>query len=497
MIPLPEVPFHLVGPELIVLGAAIVVLLVDLWLPPDRRVLLPAIGVLGATGAAICALGLPDGVGFAGMYGRDALTRAGQAVALAATALGLVIAPEYLRRYNLDRGEYYFLVLVAGTGAMLMAASRDLLMLFLSLEMLSIPLYVLAAFARSSVRSQEAGIKYFLLGSFASGFFLYGTALLFGVSGTTRLPDLAAVLAQRAADAASAVGVGLLIIGLGFKAALVPFHTWAPDVYEGAPFPAAAFMSVVAKVGAFIALLRVFPVTLGALAGQWTLVLATLAAVTMIIGNLAALVQSSYKRMLAYSSIAHAGYILVGVVIATPAAISAVITYLAVYAAMGTGAFAVAVALERSGGEADRIEDYAGLGDRAPLLAAVTGLFMISLAGIPPTGGFVAKLNVFSAAVESGGSWGLFLALLGVLTSVVSVYYYLRVAYIMFAPGPAAAAVKTEAAGEPASGPGAIALRPSPLVNLALLLAAAAVLHTGILPAAITAFGQQVGSLLR
>lgn len=477
---LPDVPFHLIGPELIMLAAATAVLLVDLWLPPDRRGVLAALGVLGTVGAAVFGVGLPDGVGFAGMYVRDALTRAGQTVALAATALGVLIAPEYLRRYRLDRGEYYFLVLVAGTGAMLMAASRDLLMLFLSLETLSIPLYVLAAFARTSVRSQEAGMKYFLLGAFASGFFLYGVALLYGVTGTTRLPELAAALAQRPTGADAAAGVGLLVIGLGFKAALVPFHTWAPDVYEGAPFPAAAFMSVVAKTGAFVALLRVFPVTLGALAGQWPLVLGVLAAVTMIVGNLAALAQTSYKRMLAYSSIAHAGYILVGVATATPAAISAVITYLAVYAAMGTGAFAVAIALERAGQEADRIEDYAGLGDRAPLLAAVTGLFMISLAGIPPTGGFVAKLSIFAAAVESGGPWGLALAFIGVLTSVVSVYYYLRVAYVMFAPGP-----------------GAVLLRPSPLVNLVLLLTAAAVLQTGILPAAVTAFGQQVAALLR
>jgi NADH-quinone oxidoreductase subunit N len=498
----PDVPFHLIGPELVVLTVAIVVLLVDLWLPPAQRGVLPALGVLGAAGAALVGLGLTDGVGFSGMYVRDALTRAGQTVALAATALGILIAPEYLRRYRLERGEYYFLVLVAGVGAMLMAASRDLLMLFLSLETLSIPLYVLAAFARASVRSQEAGMKYFLLGAFASAFFLFGVALLYGVTGTTRLPDVAAALAARAPGADAAAGVGLLVIGLGFKAALVPFHTWAPDVYDGAPFPAAAFMSVVAKIGAFVALLRVFPITLGALADQWTVVLGVLAAVTMVVGNLAALAQTSYKRMLAYSSIAHAGYLLVGVATATPDAIAAVTTYLAIYAAMGTGAFAVAIALERAGAEADRIEDYTGLADRAPLLAVATGLFMISLAGIPPTGGFVAKLAVFAAALEPGGAWGLTLVLIGVLTSVVSVYYYLRVAYVMFLPRPAVVPGTADAGatGSVASGgwgTEAVVVRPSPLVTLVLLVTAAAVLQTGMLPAAVTVFGQQVAAMLR
>jgi NADH-quinone oxidoreductase subunit N len=322
-------------------------------------------------------------------------------------------------------------------------------------------------------------MKYFLLGAFASAFFLYGVALLYGSTGTTRLPELAAALAQGRPGISPAAGVGLLTIGLGFKAALVPFHTWAPDVYEGAPFPAAAFMAVVAKIGAFAALVRVFPLTLGALAGQWTLVLGVLAAATMIVGNLAALAQTSYKRMLAYSSIAHAGYLLVGVATATPAAISAVMSYLAVYTAMTTGAFAVAIGLDRSRNEADRIEDYVGLAGREPLLAVVTLVFMGSLAGLPPTGGFIAKLGIFAAAVDSGPG-GVALALIGVLTSVVSVYYYLRVPYIMFSGTPSPS----------------VQSHPSPLINVALVVAAVAVLQIGILPAAVTTFAQQVGALL-
>jgi NADH-quinone oxidoreductase subunit N len=490
VIPSPDVAFRLIGPEIIVLSTALILLLVDLWLPPARRGLLVALSVAGLGVAAVACLSAPDGVGFSGMYVRDGLTRTGQAVALGAAALGVMVAPEYLRRFRLERGEYYVLVLVAATGAMLMAASRDLLILFLGLETLSVPLYVLAAFVRGQARSQEAGLKYFLLGGFASAFFLYGVALLYGVGGTTRLPELAGALSQPASNTTVAVGLGLLVIGLGFKAAIVPFHTWAPDVYDGAPFPAAAFMSVVAKIGAFVALVRVFPVTLSALAGQWSLVLGVLAVITMVIGNLAALAQTSYKRLLAYSSIAHAGYLLVGVAAGTPEAVSAVLAYLAVYAVMGTGAFAVAIALDRGGQEADRIDDYAGLSQRAPLLAWAAGLFMVSLAGLPPTGGFIGKAGIFLAAVRAGPG-GVALALVGVLTSVISVYYYLRVVYVMFAAPPAAAP------GGAAEDRGAVRVHPSPLVNLALLIAAIAVLHMGILPGRLVTFAQQAGAILR
>jgi NADH-quinone oxidoreductase subunit N len=323
-------------------------------------------------------------------------------------------------------------------------------------------------------------MKYFLLGAFASAFLLYGVALLYGATGTTRLPEVGRILAQAPAGTGAAAGVGLLTIGLAFKAALVPFHTWAPDVYDGAPMPAAAFLSVIAKVGAFGALLRVFPLTMSALAVQWSVMLAVLAAITMIVANLAALAQTSYKRLLAYSSVAHTGYATIGVATGTPDAVSAVVSYLVVYAAMTLGAFAVAVAVERAGGEADRIEDYAGLATRAPLLAAASAAFMVSLAGLPPTGGFMVKLRVFAAAIESGGPVGLALAIVGVATSVVSVYYYLRVPYLMYA-------------GDP---PEAVRLHASPLLNVALLVAAVIVLQTGIAPAAVTAFAQQVGALI-
>jgi NADH-quinone oxidoreductase subunit N len=480
--------WSLIAPEMIVIVAAMVILLADLWVPHARRRWLAAAGVMAVLAALWVALGTADGVAFSGLYVRDGLTRVGQALALAATALGLLVAPDYLGRMRLEQGEYYVLVLVSGAGAMLMAASRDLLMLFLGLETLSIPLYVLAAVARGNPRSQEAGMKYFLLGAFASAFFLYGIALLYGVTGTTRLPELGAALANQPGGIGAGAGVGLLVIGLGFKAALVPFHAWAPDVYDGAPIPAGAFMAVVAKIGAFTALVRVFPMTLGALAPQWSTLLTAIAVATMIVGNVAALVQVSYKRMLAYSSVAHAGYMLVGVAIGTPAGAAAVGGYLAVYTVMTVGAFAVAAALDRGGAEADRIEDYVGLLDRSRPLALAGALFMISLSGLPPTGGFVAKLAIWQAAVETGRMQGIVLALVIALTTVVSVVYYLRVAYTMF----------TRRGGDVSSVEAStVTITPSPWVAIVLAITAVAVIVTGVLPSALQTFVQQVALLVK
>src|SRR5712692_5456742 len=296
---------------------------------------------------------------------------------------------------------------------MLMAASTDLLMLFVGFETLSIPLYVLAAFARSDRRSQEAGLKYFLLGAFSTAFFLYGIALLFGATGSTALVALAAH-----ASAPSAIfhaGVALLTIGLAFKAAVVPFHFWVPDVYEGAPLPVTAYMSVIAKVGAFAALLRVFVVALAVQAAHWMPMLAAASVLTMLLGNLAALRQTSIKRLLAYSSIAHAGYILTGVAAGTGAGAAAVAFYLLAYTFMTLGAFGVVLLLERRGQEADQIADLTGLAWRTPALGGAMALFMISLAGLPPTAGFVAKFYVFSAALDAGQDG---VAVIGDITSV-------------------------------------------------------------------------------
>ncbi len=420
-------------PEVIIAVTAVVVVLAGPFLPPRGQVLLrwlTAMSLLAAL-AQVVRLNGRWGETFGGMYVRDPLTTALQAIGLLAALFVVCLSVDYVGMPRFETAEYYALLLVAALGAMLLAASGDLLTIFLGLETLSIPLYVLAAFARDRVRSQEAGMKYFLLGAFSTAFFLYGLALIYGAVGSTNL----ALLASRAATAPRMLlsGVGLVTIGLGFKAAVVPFHTWAPDVYEGAPLPVTAYMSVIAKVGAFAALLRVFSIALLAQTAAWAPLLAAMAIATMALGNIAALQQTNLKRLLAYSSIAHAGFILVGVVAGTRAGVSAVVFYLVAYTFMNLGAFGVLLMLRRAGEEAESLSDLLGLSTRSPLLAAAMTLFMVSLAGLPPTAGFFAKLYVFTAVLDAGG---LVIAIVGVLTTVISVYYYLRVAYTMYVGQP-------------------------------------------------------------
>ncbi|MDR7426230.1 MAG: NADH-quinone oxidoreductase subunit N [Armatimonadota bacterium] len=454
-------------PEVVVAALAMAVLMWDVLAGVrGRKALAPGtiLGLAAAAGAVIWVGPRPPA--FAGAYLRDAATVLFQAIALISAVLATLLGADYLRRTGLERGEYYALLLFACLGAMVMAAAGDLIVLFLGLETLSIPLYVLAAFRRGNVRSQEAGMKYFLLGSFSTAFFLYGVALLYGASGSTALGALARAAAAGLTPLLG-IGVALFSIGLAFKAALVPFHTWAPDVYEGAPLPVTAYMAVVAKVGAFAAVLRAFPLALPGLAGQWTLLLATLSVATMILGNLVALVQRSMKRLLAYSSIAHAGYLLIGVAAGGAEGAWAMVFYLVAYLFMTLGAFAVVLLLQRAGEEADLIEEYAGLGGRAPWLAAAMAVFMVSLAGLPPTAGFIGKFYLFSAALAAGQPA---VALVGALTSVVSVYYYLRVPYIMF--------VGREVEG--------VEVVPAPGVRAVVVTAAAAVILLGVLPGALT-----------
>jgi NADH-quinone oxidoreductase subunit N len=408
------------------------------------------------------------------MYVRDGLTVVLQVTALLAALVASALGGDYVERAALEAGEFHALVLVTALGAMVMAASRDLIMLFLGLETLSIPLYVLAAFARRDLRSQEAGMKYFLLGAFSTAFFLYGIALVFGASGSTALGAVAAAPSSRLLQ----VGAAMLVVGLGFKAAVVPFHAWAPDVYEGAPLPVTAYMAVIAKVGAFAALLRVVPAILDASRSEWILVLGTLSVLTMALGNLAALLQPGIKRLLAYSSIAHAGFMLIGVAAGTAQGAGAVAFYLVAYTFMTLGAFGVVLMLERAGGEADRIADLTGLAWRSPGLAAAMAVFMVSLAGLPPTAGFVAKFYVFAAALDAGQTA---LAVIGVLTSVVSAYFYLRVAYTMFT-------------GDPHPD---VAFVGGRWVAAAITLSTLGVLALGVFPAPLTAFVQQVAQALR
>jgi NADH-quinone oxidoreductase subunit N len=349
---------------------------------------------------------------------------------------------------------------------MIMAGSLDLITIFLGLETLSIPLYILAGFQRTADKSNESAIKYLLLGAFATGFFLYGVALVYGATGATRLAGVARALAGGGGGIMLSLGVGLLMVGLGFKVAAVPFHMWTPDVYEGAPTSVTAFMIAGTKAAAFAALLRIFFYALPSHQADWVPILSVLAALTMIVGNVAAIAQQNIKRMLAYSSIAHAGYVLVALASGRDAlAASSALFYLVVYALMNLGAFAVIIALTERGETGLGIADFAGLGARHPFLGLAMAIFMLSLAGFPPTGGFMGKFYIFSAAVQ-GHQVGL--AVVGVLTSVISVYYYLRVTVVMYMR-------------EPATAPGRGTVTPG--LVLAAAVAAAGTLYLGLFPA--------------
>lgn len=368
---------------------------------------------------------------FGGALATDDYSAFFEIIILIGTALVVAMSLEYAADAGLAGAEYYSLILFAALGMMLMAAAGDLIIIFLGLELMSIAVYVLAGFVRQDPKSNEAAIKYFLLGAFSTGFLLYGIALIYGATGTIRLePIRAALTGTTVSNPLLLLGLGMLLIGFGFKVAAVPFHMWAPDAYEGAPTPVTAFMAVGVKLAAFAGFVRIFLVHLAPASTEWTMVVWVIAALTMTAGNLIALVQDNIKRMLAYSAIAHAGYVLVGMAAApVPEAGGAILYYLLGYAFTNLGAFAVVIALERGGDPHDAIADYRGLARDHPALAAAMALFMLSLMGVPPLAGFVGKFYVFSAALNAGLVW---LVIIAILNSVVSVYYYVRVIVAMY-----------------------------------------------------------------
>ncbi len=422
-------------------------LLVDLFIPKDRKgwtALLAAIGLAAAMGLTLLYAG-QTGFAFSGMVVLDGFSSFLDVLFLATGLFGIALAYGYLKRMGIERGEYYVLLLFSVLGMMLMAQAANLIVIFLALELLSIPLYVLAAFARPRLDSEEAGLKYFLLGAFATGFVVYGTALVYGATGSTQLSEIVSAAAGTGSGPAVslpllAIGAALILVGFGFKVAAVPFHMWTPDVYQGAPTPVTSFMAVGAKAAGFAALLRIFVTALPALHANLVPVLWGLAALTMLAGNLLAISQTNIKRMLAYSSIAHAGYILMALTAygkVPNEAVASALFYLVTYAVTSFGSWAVVIALEKTGpskgsGQASRgleIADYAGLGRKRPLLAAAMTIFMLSLIGMPPTLGLVGKFYLFRTAIQ-GGFIGL--AIIGVLTSLISAYYYLRVVVAMY-----------------------------------------------------------------
>jgi NADH-quinone oxidoreductase subunit N len=424
-------------PLLIVMGWACLLLVVDLFIPRERKgwtAILAAVGLAGALGVILAQVGL-ERVAFNGMVTLDGFSSFLNGLFLASGLLGIAIAYGYLKNMGIERGEYYVLILLSTSGMMLMAQASDLIVVFLALELLSLPLYVLAAWARPRTESEEAGIKYFLLGAFATGFVVYGIALVYGSTGTTSLAGVASALATQAfTKYLLLIGAALILVGFGFKVAAVPFHMWTPDVYEGAPTPVTGFMAVGAKVGGFAALLRIFATSFPSIRTDLVPILWALAAITMIVGNVVAISQTNIKRMLAYSSIAHAGYILMAFVTFGdprfgPNAVASALFYMVTYALTSYGAWSVVIALEKANNTGLEINDFAGLGKRKPLLAAAMTIFMLSLTGMPPTLGLVGKFYLFRTAIE-GGFIGL--AVIGVLTSLISAYYYLRVVVVMY-----------------------------------------------------------------
>lgn len=383
---------------------------------------------------------------FLGMFVADSFSGFLNMVVLTGAIITILLSMDYLRRMGIEQGEYYSMVLFSTAGMMFMGSANNLIVIFIALELLSIPLYVLAAIRHQNLKSEESGIKYFILGAFASAFFVYGAALIYGATGTTNLPEIFTAVSTIVNEGTNSIfylviGAAMIIVALGFKVAVVPFHMWTPDVYEGAPTPVTAFMSVGAKAGGFAALLRVMVVALptlsvnsGDAATVWQSSLSVIAALTMILGNIVAISQTNIKRMLAYSSIAHAGYLLMAVAAAGAVGVSdsatrGLLVYLLAYTFTNLGAFAVIIALEKEDGTGTMIEDFVGLGRSRPLLAMMMAFFMLSLTGVPATAGFIGKFLVFGASIEAGLIW---LAVIGVLTSVASAYYYVRIIVNMY-----------------------------------------------------------------
>jgi len=388
---------------------------------------------LAALGIAlIFTLGIvgQSGLAFAGSIAIDGFSAFFEIAILIAAAFTVLMSLDYADENRLPGAEYYSLLLFAALGMMLMATAGDLIVIFLGLETMSLAVYVLAGLRRTEPRSNEAALKYFLLGAFSTGFLLYGIALIYGATGTIKLgPIHAALGGQMMSNRLLLLGLAMMLVGFGFKVAAVPFHMWTPDVYEGAPTPVTAFMAVGVKLGAFAGFLRIFLVALAPASSEWSWVLWAVAALTMTTGNFIAVVQTNIKRMLAYSAIAHAGYILVGMTAAAGQAGGAILYYLLAYGFTNLGAFAVVIAVERRGEAEDLIRDYRGLATRAPALAGAMAVFLLSLTGVPPLAGFVGKFYIFSAAVNQGFVW---LVVIAVLNSVVSAYYYISVIVAMY-----------------------------------------------------------------
>ena len=433
---IPTFYLPIAAPVIIVAGWGVLLMVLDLFIDEEKRSWAPWLSAVGLVLALVQSWVLwGDSYGtFIAQGGHPMLIVDNFATFLNVTfiltgLISILISAAYLRKHDLDRPEFYMLMLFSISGMMLMGMSNDLILIFLALEVLSIPLYIMSGIAWPRTDSEESAMKYFLLGAFSSSILVFGIALTYGATGSTALPDVLAAIGS--SGGLGLAGAAFLLVGFAFKVGAVPFHMWTPDVYEGAPTVVTAFMSVGAKVGGFAAMLRIFVTALPDLSDTWVGAVALVAAITLILGNFVAISQSNIKRMLAYSSIAHAGYIMIAVAsgAGSPDGVSSALFYMLAYLFTNLGAFAVVVALERKQNEGTMLDDYKGLAKRSPWLALAMAYFMLSLTGVPPTGGFSGKFFVFRAALEADLLW---LAIVGVITSVVSGYYYLRVVYLMY-----------------------------------------------------------------
>jgi NADH-quinone oxidoreductase subunit N len=489
----PSIDWFAIAPEIALFGTALLIVMLRAIYRHEPRIheltlLLAFTGVVTSGVFTLVQWIFVDDNGpyeaIKGMVAVDGFAIFVQTVVLIATLLALLLSAGFLDRERLEAPEYYALMLCSATGMMLMASANDLIIVFLSLEILSIALYVLTAFDRRRVTSQEAGLKYFILGSFSSAILLYGVALTYGATGSTNLTKIAQYLAQTTLldNGVLLLGFSLLLVGLGFKVAAAPFHMWAPDVYQGAPTPVVAFMAGATKAAAFAAMLRVFLGSFDLYRVDWRPIVGALAVLSLLVGSIVALVQTDVKRMLGYSSINHAGYILIAVYAASTAGQSAALFYLLAYAVMVFGSFAILAVIGRRGDADHALGHYRGLGTRRPILAALMTLFLLAQAGVPLTGGFVAKLSVFDAAVDAHQYW---MALFGMLMAAVAAFVYLRIVLTMYAPSDEAD--DTPLASRRRLDPGAV---------MALTIAAAAVIALGVLPDYALDFAQNATQLL-
>jgi NADH-quinone oxidoreductase subunit N len=446
-------------PEIIISSTAMLLLVLE-FVFKDKGVL-ALIGVIAAA-ATLYVLPSSYGAAFGSMFVSDSYSMYFKLIFIINFMLTVLLSLKYIQRQKAECGEYYSLLLFATTGMMIMASAGDFIVLYLGLELMALSTYILAGIKRHDIRSNEAALKYFLLGAFSSALLLYGISLIYGLTATTDLYKIAAQLKLTETSPMLLLGMLLIAVAFSFKIAAVPFHMWAPDVYEGAPTSITAFMSVGPKAAGFAVISRVFYVSFQSVKPDWTAILIGIAILTMAAGNILALVQTNIKRMLAYSSIAHAGYMLLGIISGTLEGRQAMLTYMLIYAFMNMGAFAVVILLEKG----EEIKDYDGLAKSRPLVAALMLIFMFSLTGIPPTAGFIGKFNIFMAAIKAGYTW---LAVIAVIFSAISAYYYLRVVMNMYMKEPSEEA----------------AIHPSPSLGLALLISVVMVFVIGIIPSVV------------